>query len=147
MSVPYPRPLTYALYASGHSVQAGGFICPVYGEVQSLAAYREVRINQYETLGTTNPAVQAVSAPWAVVIDQRRFGSEARFARRGCHPNAVVRPVISRMDEADGGELEVSFAMFALTDIGRREEIILPWDWDDRTFESSTVMRKLTSRT
>ena len=33
-------------------------------------------------------------APLDVVLDTTRMGNEGRFARSGCWPNAVVRPVI-----------------------------------------------------
>src|SRR5258707_6322375 len=38
--------------------------------------------------------VRLMPPPLDVVLDARRVGNEGRFARSGCWPNAVVRPVI-----------------------------------------------------
>jgi len=137
MSCPYPRALQHALFST-HTIPAGAFIAPVYGEVLSAILYRKDPVNQYATLGITKPSVRTLSAPWSVVIDQRRFGSETRFARNGCHPNAVLRPVIltpksqNKNLPDDEETIDVTFALFALTDISKRDEIVLPWEWDDR---------------
>lgn len=51
----------------------------------------------------------------------------------GCAPNAVIRPVVYNQRKI-GGEVETfdfTFGLFALQDIARKEEVILPWDWDD----------------
>ena len=135
MSVPYPRAMQHALFAT-HSISAGAFVAPLFGEVISAANYRNDAVNQYSKLGISKPGVRTLSAPWSVVVDQRRFGNETRFARSGCHPNVVIRPVVFRPKATKDAEneetIDVTFALFALTDIVKREEIILPWEWDDR---------------
>ncbi|BGP30442.1 SET domain-containing protein 3 [Rhodotorula toruloides] len=173
---PYPRPTTYGLFASA-SITAGSFILPYRGEVVDLEAYRANPINQYELLGAPKGAVRALPHPWSVVVDARTWGNEARFARSGCRPNAVLRVV-----KVDGGSgngarrgakrsgsprsrsrsttpffssqphppnptsskpqwlaqhpdrpvtATFQLAVFAITDIPKRGEIVLPWDWDD----------------
>ncbi|BGO98061.1 hypothetical protein RTBOTA2_000822 [Rhodotorula toruloides] len=173
---PYPRPTTYGLFASA-PITAGSFILPYRGEVVDLGAYRADPINQYELVGAPKGAVRALPHPWSVVVDARTWGNEARFARSGCRPNAVLRVV-----KVDGGSgngprrgakrsdsprsrsrsttpffpsqphppnttmfkpqwlaqhpehpvtATFQLAVFAITDIPKRGEIVLPWDWDD----------------
>ncbi|BGO89955.1 hypothetical protein NBRC10512_001939 [Rhodotorula toruloides] len=173
---PYPRPTTYGLFASA-PITAGSFILPYRGEVCDLETYRADPINQYELLGAPKGAVRALPHPWSVVIDARTWGNEARFARSGCRPTAVLRVV-----KVDGGSgngprrgakrsgsprsrsrsttpffpaqphppnntmskpqwlaqhpehpVTATFhlAVFAITDIPKRGEIVLSWDWDD----------------
>lgn len=162
---PYPRPTTYALF-SVNSISSGAFISTVRGKVVSLQQYRSDPVNQYSLLGVPKQGVNCLPQPWSVAIDQRLFGNEVRFARSGCHPNAVLRVIKLKKggssavaeeggvttnlnptsgegsgtrgstpwtEQARSGELgfELVFAIFATVDIGRREEIVLPWDWDD----------------
>lgn len=173
---PYPRPTTYGLFAYA-PISAGSFILPYKGEVVDLESYRSNPINQYELLGTPKGAVRALPHPWSIVVDSRTWGNEARFARSGCRPNAVLRVVKVEGGGGHGGrrgtkrsrsprsrsrsttpflasQLHSSYpthskpqwaaqhpehpvtatfhlAIFALTDIPKRGEIVLPWDWDD----------------
>ena len=173
---PYPRATAHALFAGSH-VPAGSFIAPLKGEVRDLAAHLADPIEQYALLGALKGGVRGLPAPWSAVLDQRRYGDEVRFARSGCHPNAVVRVV--RLDEpssaaaapppppakrggggrsrsatpfvaatpapatnksapqwaaqlpGDPTASRFALALYALTDIPKRGEIILPWSWDD----------------
>ncbi|GAA5998701.1 uncharacterized protein JCM10292_007171 [Rhodotorula paludigena] len=179
---PYPRATSHALFAAA-PIAAGSFIAPLKGELVDLEAYRADPINQYALLGATKAGVRALPAPWSVAVDARKWGNEVRFARSGCHPNAVVRvvkldppsaaapaPVSSRKsgnaakrsrsprsrsrsgtpfvqaNAAQGPSTKPQWAaqlpddpiastfavaLFALTDIPKRSEIVLPWDWDD----------------
>lgn len=153
ISCPYPRPIAHALYASAN-VSAGGFVSSLQGEVVSREAYVSDRSNQYRSLGVPKPGVRGLLLPWSLMLDSRRYGNEARFIRRcaaslcifdriklicllvaysGCHPNAIVRPIIHNQKRVASSEeqLQVSFGIFALNDIHKRDEIVLPWDWDD----------------
>jgi hypothetical protein len=147
VSTPYPRPTIHALFSSS-AISAGSFICEARGELIALDRYRSDPVNQYSTLGVLKPMVRAVGRPWSLAIDQRLFSNESRFIRSGCHPNAVVKPVVltrpqggssnasSRatspgIDSDSSAQQRLVFGVFATTDIGRREEIVLPWDWDD----------------
>jgi uncharacterized protein YndB with AHSA1/START domain len=80
-------------------------------------------------------------------------GNEMRWARSGCRPNAVLRPVFCRPGskersrgkenrngqesrngkEKDGEDEEevLKFGLFALRDVKPNEEIVLGWEWDD----------------
>lgn len=99
------------------------------------------------------PFVHLVPRPFPVALDARMAGDQTRFARSGCRPNAILRPVLCKDkrkgddgragegdDGSDGrkdeGELEddpgtLRFAMFALRDLKACEEIVLGWEWDD----------------
>jgi hypothetical protein len=183
---PYPRPKSFALFATA-PIAAGSYITDFKGEIVDLAQYRSDPINQYPLVGAPKGAVRALPHPWSLVVDARRWGNEARFARSGCKPNAILRVVKTdtnpltttttlAQDQAQrrrgkpkgrsrsttpfpgggggggagegnsgrGGTAQWSaqrlehpvagtfhVAIFALTDIHKRDEIILPWDWDD----------------
>ena len=42
------------------------------------------------------PFVHLIPPPLSLALDARQAGNEARFARSGCRPNAVLRPVLCR---------------------------------------------------
>jgi hypothetical protein len=148
VSTPYPRATVHGLFSSV-AISAGSFICEARGEIVPLGEYRADPVNQYSILGVLKPMVRAVGRPWSVAVDQRLFSNESRFIRSGCHPNAVVRPVVLKESRGEtpnaagsratspGGDGEsvardrVVFGVFATSYIGRREEVVLPWDWDD----------------
>ena len=133
----YPRPSMYGLYAD-NPVAKGDFIGEVLGEVVAGERYRKEPINQYRSLGVPKPGVRALPAPLNLIIDQRGFGNESRFARNSCHPNAVIRPVVFRQKpagasagDASANEPTLLFGLFASREIRGREEISVAWDWDD----------------
>lgn len=90
----------------------------------------------------------------ALALDAREMGNEARWARCGCFPNAVIRPVLGLVPSNSqsssststsstsstklskpkkGGEakLGISWALFSTRPIAPRgEEIVLGWEWD-----------------
>ncbi|KAL7412192.1 hypothetical protein BDY24DRAFT_341965, partial [Mrakia frigida] len=150
----YPRPTSYALFADA-SIPKGSFVGEYKGEILDAAAYRRDPINQYRLLGLPKPSVRILAPPLDLVIDARGFGNDLRFVRSGCHPNVVLRPAIFTRtpvedpDQRGGGASltaggrasssiptspampELIFGLFASKDITRREEITLPWEWDD----------------
>src|SRR3954465_10571855 len=106
------------------------------------------------------PHVHLIPPPLSLALDARTVGSEGRFVRSRCRPNAVLRPVLCRKtyaknkrhldSRATGGEGErkssgldgpemhaeeteatLSFAIFTLRDLKAREEVVLGWGWDD----------------
>ncbi|KAJ9473916.1 SET domain-containing protein [Pseudozyma hubeiensis] len=89
----FSRPVMHGLFADA-SIPAGAFISELRGELYVADAYRNDPINQYAALGATKPHVHLLPPPLNLVIDARRFGNEARFARYSCHPNAVLRPIL-----------------------------------------------------
>ncbi|KDE05582.1 hypothetical protein MVLG_04077 [Microbotryum lychnidis-dioicae p1A1 Lamole] len=176
---PYPRPTMHGLFAV-NAISSGSFIAPIRGQIVSLDQYRSDPINQYDTLGVPKQGVRCLPYPWSVAIDSRMFGNEIRFARSGCHPNAVLQAIKIVPAPDTGGPMQpgspsatttngdskagaeetaaalngigrstrastpwtdqkrcsdlsttLIFGIFATADIGRREEIVLPWDWDD----------------
>lgn len=139
---PFPRPPVYGVFTSA-ATAAGTCMTFMYGEVVSASSYRKDPINQWEDLGVLKPFTRGLPQPWNLVLDQRRWGDETRFIRQGCHPNVHVKPVLLPKNDAasnhgaaeyvdaevDGYEL--AFGLFALQDIPRREELVLPFDWAD----------------
>lgn len=155
---PYPRPSINALYAA-QSIPSKTFIAPIRGQICTLDAYQRDPINQYASLGVPKQGVRFLPHPWSLAIDGRLFGNEVRFARSGCHPNAIIKAVRTQPSAASrrsdnigdkddlrsskassvweeqrqGADLNstIVFALYSTTEIDQREEIVLPWDWDD----------------
>lgn len=147
---PYPRSTSHALFADA-LIPANTFILPVFGQVTSREEYKENPINQYENLGVPKAGVRSLGMPWNLMIDGRNLGNESRFVRSGCHPNAVVRIIRLNVDSEEAEEkkaekekehwndqsgagvgTQLVFAIFSTVEIGKKAEIILPWDWDDQ---------------
>lgn len=124
----------YGLYAD-NPIAKGELIGEALGEIVAGERYRNDPINQYRSLGTPKPGVRALPAPLNLVLDQRGFGNETRFARNSCHPNAVLRPIIFGKkgggNAASADEPALFFGLFASREIRGREEISVAWDWDD----------------
>jgi hypothetical protein len=110
--------------------------------VTATATYLADPLNAYAGLGMPKPFVHLLGPPLDVALDARVVGSEARFARNGCRPNAVIRPTIcpprGNGDEDDEDEEDdehkrtaLRFAIFALRDLKENEEVVLGWEWDD----------------
>ena len=55
-------------------------------------------------------------------IDATTYGSDARFLRRSCSPNAEVRHL-----ERDG---TIHFFIYSLKSIGKGTEITIPFDYN-----------------
>lgn len=89
----FSKPVMHGLFAET-AIPAGAFITEYRGELFSADSYRNDRTNQYHSIGATKPHVHLFPPPLSLAIDARRFGTEARFARFGCHPNAVIRPIL-----------------------------------------------------
>lgn len=125
----YAHPTQYGVFAV-ESLPTGGFIGEFRGEVLDTATYRKDPINQYSGLGIPKPFVHSIGPPVNLIIDARSYGSDMRFVRSGCHPNAVLRPLLLRSDDDSAPKLK--FGIFAARDIGRNEEIVTGWEWDDQ---------------
>lgn len=124
----YSHPSLYGLFAD-ERLETGSFIGEYRGEVVDCETYRKDPINQYAGLGMPKPFVRSMGPPVDLMIDCRGYGTDLRFIRSSCHPNAVLRPIVWRPSESDAPRLR--FGVFATTDIYRKEEIVLPWEWDD----------------
>lgn len=125
----YARPTIYGVFtqdAASEGTYFGEYRC----EVLDTATYRKDAINQYSALGIPKPYVHSVGPPVNLMLDARSYGNELRFVRSGCHPNAVIRPVFYRSDNAKPAKL--IFGIFASREIGKNEEVVLAWEWDDQ---------------
>jgi hypothetical protein len=69
-------------------------------------------------------------------IDTRREGSEARFVRRSCRPNAVLETYLSAGSE-------YHFWLVSDRQIAAREQITIPWDFRFPTTEKARALRTL----
>lgn len=116
------RPVDYGLHTSV-PVKANDFIAPYNSTVTPSSDYLSNPLNAYAHLGMPKPFVHIIGPPHNVALDSRIRGSRSRFARSGCHPNAVLRPYLC----AD----KISFGIFALRDLKPNEEVVLGWEWDD----------------
>jgi uncharacterized protein len=126
------RPPSYALHTTS-SVPAAHFLAPFTSTITSSAAYLADPLNGYPHLGAPKPFVHLIGPPLDLALDARQAGNEARWARNGCRPNAVLKPVLcpeERHKRADP-ETTLGFGVFALRDLAAGEEIVLGWEWDD----------------
>ncbi|KAJ2823489.1 SET domain-containing protein 3, partial [Coemansia erecta] len=115
----------HGLFARGQ-IEGGRFICEYKGQVVLKAAYKEDPKNYYELLRTTRPYSQ-FHQEIDLCIDARRQGSEARFVRRSCAANVVLRS----MYVVGGGDALIHLGLFAARDIEADEELTAGWEWDD----------------
>lgn len=135
----YTRPTVYGVFTS-ESFETGTFLGEYLGELVDPATYRQDPINQYTLLGVPKPHVHALGPPINLMIDARNYGSPLRFVRNGCHPNAVIRPIVWRTPSSSSssssssseGSPKIAFGLFTSRPIPPRGEIILGWEWDDQ---------------
>ncbi len=69
-------------------------------------------------------------------IDTRREGSEARFVRRSCRPNAILETYLSAGSE-------YHFWLVSDRPIAAKEQITIPWDFRLPNAEKARVLRLL----
>ena len=121
------RPSMHGVFAEA-SVPSGAFLGLYTAEVYSADTYRAHPVNQYGRLGCSKPHVHILPPPLNLAVDARRAGSQMRYIRSSCHPNAVLRPVLHC---APGAAPVPSFGVFAIAPIARQHEVTLGWEWDD----------------
>ncbi|KAJ2365376.1 SET domain-containing protein 3, partial [Coemansia sp. RSA 2610] len=102
------------------------YICEYRGQVVLKAAYKEDPKNYYELLRTTRPYSQ-FHQEVDLCVDARRQGSEARFVRRSCTANVVLRS----MYVVGSDDALIHLGLFAARDIEADEELTVSWEWDD----------------
>ncbi|KAJ2656667.1 SET domain-containing protein 3 [Coemansia sp. RSA 1199] len=102
------------------------YICEYKGHVILKAAYKEDPKNYYELLRTTRPYSQ-FHQEVDLCVDARRHGSEARFIRRSCAANVVLKS----MCVVGSDDALIHLGLFAARDIGADEELTIGWEWDD----------------
>lgn len=115
---------------AAQTLKAGSLIGEFRGEVHTAKTYEENPINQYFTLGLPKLFTRRLGPPLNLVLDARRYGTDMRFIRSGCHPNATLRPIIEAGHNDAVGDA-VKFAVFATSDIEAGQEVVLAWEWDD----------------
>ena len=125
----YTQPALYGVFAD-RPINAGCFLGEYRGEIIDCETYRKDPINQYSALGIPKPYVRSIGPPINLMIDARGYGADLRFIRSGCHPNAVIRPLYWR--KFDESPQKLKFGVFAAADIGKKEEVVLAWEWDDQ---------------
>ncbi|KAJ8581106.1 hypothetical protein M405DRAFT_854889 [Rhizopogon salebrosus TDB-379] len=150
---PLVRPPTYSLHTT-MPVPSSSYIAPFTCAITPSASYLADPLNAYAHLGMPKPFVHLMGPPLDVALDARVVGDEGRFARNGCRPNAVLRPVLCSKakegrdrneaskkrkkhteardrDETDEDDDTLTFGVFALRDLKANEEVVLGWEWDD----------------
>nr|ODO00868.1 hypothetical protein L204_01591 [Cryptococcus depauperatus CBS 7855] len=146
----YSHPAIYGLFTPS-PLSVGSFLGEYLGEIVEPKKYRRDPINQYAGLGVLKTHVRAVGPPVNLLLDARAYGNELRFARSGCHPNAVLRPIVYRTTSseqivqqvASNGNVrhearsrvtataKLQWGLFVSHPIPKNGEILLGWEWDD----------------
>jgi uncharacterized protein len=126
---PSVRPPSYAMHTTT-SIPSTHLIAPYTSTIIPSSTYLSDPLNAYAHLGMPKPFVHLIGPPLEVTLDSRITGNESRFVRSGCHPNAVLRPVLcsSKTNKPDS---TLTFGIFALRDLKAHEEVVLGWEWDD----------------
>ncbi|CAG8467410.1 6700_t:CDS:2 [Funneliformis caledonium] len=114
----------YGLFAETN-ISTGRFIVEFKGEVCFKSDYKAYESNQYSLLGVTQPFVLFYPV-LNLCVDARRFGTEARFIRRSCHPNSESRTIVV----PGGDDQQVHLGIFAKSEILKGREITIGWDWE-----------------
>ncbi|KAF5367560.1 hypothetical protein D9758_003644 [Tetrapyrgos nigripes] len=94
------RPPTYALHATS-PIPCSSLITPFPSTITSSATYLADPLNAYAHLGMPKPYVHLIGPPLDVALDARVAGGKGRWARSGCRPNAVLRPVVCDVPDAE----------------------------------------------
>ena len=128
-SLSYGRPPTYGVYTANPTagtIPAGALLTTYVSQVIPVSAYTGALLSQYTLLQLPKPHVRIIPPPLSLALDARELGNESRFIRNGCHPNAVIRPVISENSPAG-----VEWGVYSTRSISAKgEEIVLGWEWD-----------------
>ncbi|KAL7271963.1 SET domain-containing protein 3 [Rhizina undulata] len=91
------------------------------GEIGLQEAYKKDSINQYSQYN--HPKAHVLFHPnLEIYIDGRRWGSDARFARRSCRPNLSVHTIVV---ENSG----IHFGLYAAECLKPGSEITVGWDF------------------
>lgn len=130
-SNPLVLPPAFSLHTT-QAIPSHSLITPFHSCITPSSTYLADPLNAYAHLGMPKPYVHLLGPPLDVALDARIVGNHGRFARWGCKPNAVLRPIVCERgsnETDDGGTL--GFGVFATKDMKANEEIILGWEWDD----------------
>ncbi|KTW28056.1 hypothetical protein T552_01918 [Pneumocystis carinii B80] len=108
---------------SNQFIASGQIIREIKGEIYLQDEYKVNSINHYSFLLAPKPFVYFVSDS-KLCIDTRRYGTDSRFIRRSCKPNAKLITV------ASSSNFFIHIALYSLTEIQSGSEITIGWDWD-----------------
>ncbi|KAJ1734460.1 SET domain-containing protein 3 [Coemansia biformis] len=120
-------------------IRAHGFICEYRGQVVLKAAYKEDPKNYYELLRTTRP-YSHFHREIDLCVDARRQGSEARFARRSCEANAVLKSMYVSADSGAEADASILLGLFAMRGIEAGDELTVGWEWEDGELPAVAAM-------
>lgn len=102
------------------------------GHIGFQSAYCQDSRNRWDEF--TSPLPMVVFHPsLPIYIDTRREGSDARFVRRSCKPNAVLETYLS--------ETQYHFWLVSDRQIAAKEQITIPWDF--RLPKNARILRIL----
>ncbi|KAF7729846.1 hypothetical protein EC973_003580 [Apophysomyces ossiformis] len=106
-------------------IPANRYLMEVNGEVVLKSEYKFDPKNQYIILGTQR--LHVLFYPTLdLCIDGHRIGSEARFIRRSCHPNAELRSIVVPHSKDDQ---TIHLGVFTCEEVEKGEEITVGWNW------------------
>jgi hypothetical protein len=130
-SNPLVLPPAFSLHTT-QAISSQSFITPFRSCITPSSTYLADPLNAYAHLGMPKPFVHLLGPPLDVALDARIVGNHGRFARWGCKPNAVLRPILCEHGSKEtDDESTLGFGVFATKDMKANEEIILGWEWDD----------------
>ena len=123
-SNPHILPPAYSLHTA-EPISSNRLITDYKSSITPSSSYLSDPLNAYAHLGMPKPFVHLFGPPLDLALDSRLAGNHGRFARSGCRPNAILRPLLC--DNSDS----LGFGVFALRDLKANEEVVLGWEWDD----------------
>ncbi|KAH7626283.1 hypothetical protein B0T09DRAFT_53419 [Sordaria sp. MPI-SDFR-AT-0083] len=105
------------------------------GQIGIQSSYCADADNRYQEL--TSPLPYVFFHPMLpIYIDTRKEGSQARYIRRSCRPNAMLETYLS-------DSFELHFWLVTNRQVAAREEITLPWDFRFPNENKSRMLRVL----
>ncbi|KAK4204066.1 hypothetical protein QBC40DRAFT_2442 [Triangularia verruculosa] len=117
------------------TIEKDSLLMEVNGHIGFQTEYCADLENRWDDLTTPLPFV-LFHPLLPLYIDTRREGSEARFVRRSCRPNAALDTFLS-----DEGEYH--FWLVSERDISAGEQITIPWDFRFPTAQKARMLRIL----
>jgi hypothetical protein len=100
-------------------IDIGQAICEFCGHVVRIES---LYAKSHKVTTVSQTFVLFPSSKADVVIDSRRHGSQARWVRRSCRPNSIVKAILHKGN--------VFWYLFAKQTIKPGDELFLPLDWD-----------------
>ncbi|KAG0165880.1 hypothetical protein DFQ28_008178 [Apophysomyces sp. BC1034] len=113
-----------AVFADIH-IPINRYLMEANGEVILKSEYKFDSKNKYVVLGTQRAHVLFYPT-LDLCIDGRQIGSETRFIRRSCNPNAELRSIVLPHAKDDQ---TIHLGVFTCSDVEKGEEITIGWNW------------------